>query len=149
MRAAKGGVQLVETTAAGWGDGKPAAPQADWAQRRYGADPPAVLGALRDATYAQVLHACAVPAGLCEAKADGTAQREAWRRFTMGAVVPVLRGVQTELARKLGVPDLRLDVSSLYGHDLQGRAASFQKLVAGGMSVADAVGHAGLLATTE
>ena len=81
IRAAKGGTAFVETTSAGWGEGKAVAPSADWKPQRIGANPPGVLQGLRADLFAAVLAACGVPAALAEADADGTAQREAFRRF--------------------------------------------------------------------
>ena len=42
-----GAASLVETTSAGYGEGKMAAPSRDWSQMRIGAAPPDVLEALR------------------------------------------------------------------------------------------------------
>ena len=39
IRDAKGKALLVETVASGWGEGKTAAPQSDWQQRRLGPQP--------------------------------------------------------------------------------------------------------------
>lgn len=54
IRGAKGKTVIVETTSAGWAEGKSAAPQRDWDPRRFGADPPAPLEALRRAAVATV-----------------------------------------------------------------------------------------------
>ena len=43
IRAARGGTAFVETTSAGWGEGKAVAPSADWKPQRIGANPPAVV----------------------------------------------------------------------------------------------------------
>ena len=49
ISGARGRALLVETTAAGWGEGKNAAPQADWRQSRLGpAMPPAMVELARD-----------------------------------------------------------------------------------------------------
>ena len=45
--------------------------------------------------------------------------------------------------------DVVLNFDQLYMHDLAGRAAAFQKLVAGGMDVAKAAGLSGLMAVDE
>ena len=86
IAAGKGRALMVETVSAGWGEGRAAAPQADWRQQRIGADPPAPLISLRDDASMAVMHACGVPATLIMANSDGTAQRESWRRFVMGSV---------------------------------------------------------------
>ena len=141
---AKGRALVVETTSAGWGDGKSAAPLADWKQQRVGPDPPEALGALRTAAGLAVLNACGVPVSLAT-DADGTSQRESWRRFVMGSVEPVARMVAAELARKLDVPGLRFGFESLWAHDLAGRAASFKAMVVAGMDVERAAGLSGLI----
>ena len=140
----KGRALLVETTAAAWGEGKAAAPQSDWKQSRIGPDPPATLATLRSDAALAVLDACGVPRAMAT-EADGTAQREAWRRFVMGSVEPVARIVARELGAKLDAPGLAFDFTNLWGHDLAGRAAAFQKLVQGGVAVNEALVTAGLL----
>ena len=143
LAAASGRPILTETTAAGWGEGKASAPQADWQPRRFGANPPAALGTLRDAASLAVLDACGVPRALAES-ADGTAAREGWRRFVMGACEPVGNLISEELALKLETP-VTFDFRSLWAHDLAGRASSFKSLVDGGVSVNEALVTAGLL----
>ena len=86
IAAAKGNPVLVETTQSGWKEGRVEAPQTDWKPNRFGASPPVVLEALRTAAGSAVMDACGVPSSLAMPNADGTSQREAWRRFVMGAV---------------------------------------------------------------
>ena len=142
---AKGGTLLAETTAAGWGDGRSAAPQADWKPRRMGADPPEVLDALRANVALGVAAACGVPPVLVAGRVDGTAMREAWRQFLFGSVLPVARTVEAELAEKLDTP-VSLDFTELHASDLAGRARAFQSMVGAGMDVAEAASIAGLMA---
>ena len=148
MAALAGKTGLVETVAAGWGEGRGAAPQADWAPRRIGANPPATLAVLRSDTGQAVLGACGVPVSLFT-DADGTSQRESWRRFVMGSVEPLAEIVAAELADKLDVPGLRFDFARLWAHDLAGRAQSFKGMVAGGMDVDKAAALSGLTAMEE
>ena len=76
--------------------------------------------------------------------ADGTAQREAVRRWHLGTVLPLARLLEAELSDKLeGEVRLRFDA---YPLDLAGRAQAFQKLVAGGVPVSEALAMSGLLA---
>ena len=145
IAAGRGRALLVETTNAGWGDGAVAKPQADWRQQRIGADPPAPLISLREDAGAAVTTACGVPGALLTARTDGTAMREGWRQFVMGAVEPVARMVALELAAKLDTPGLRFDFSSLWAHDLAGRAPSFKAMVTAGMPLDRAAGLAGLI----
>ena len=144
IRTGKGRALLVETVAAGWGEGRQAAPLSDWKQQRVGPDPPESFVKLRSDAAAAVLDACGVPRALTSSE-DGTARREAWRRFVMGSVEPVARMVAAELGRKLDTPGLALGFESLWAHDLAGRAASFKQMTAGGMDPTKAAALAGLM----
>ena len=148
IAAGKGRALLVETTAAGFGEGKAAAPQADWKQSRIGPDPPATLATLRSDAALAVLNACGVPVSLAT-DADGTSQREAWRRFVMGSVEPVAGMVAGELGAKLDAPGLRFGFESLWAHDLAGRAAGFKAMVTAGMDIERAVALSGLAGGEE
>lgn len=147
IAGARGKALLVETTSAGWGEGRLAAPgngNRDWVASRLGPSPPAALVSLADAAFCRMLAACGCPPAMFEAGADGTAQREALRRWHLGTVVPLARLLEHELTARLGEPvRLRFDG---YAMDLQARAATFQKLVAGGVPVNDALATSGLLA---
>ena len=143
LAAGRGRTMLVETTAAGWGEGRMAAPGEDWKPRRFGASPPATLPELRSDAALAVLAACQVPASLVS-DADGTAQREAWRRWAMGPLAGLAAIVEAELAAKLDQP-VRLDFSGLWAADMAGRASSFKAMVTGGMDPAKAAGLAGLM----
>ncbi|MCY4658614.1 MAG: phage portal protein [Acidobacteria bacterium] len=143
IAGAKGRPVLTETTAAGWGEGRAAAPAADWRPQRYGAAVPAPNVTLRTDASMAVLSACAVPVSLV-VDSDGTSQREAWRRFVMGSVEPLLTIVAQEIAQKLDT-SVSFDLTSLWAHDLAGRASSFKALIAGGLPVNEALATAGLM----
>ena len=143
IAGAKGRTILTETTAAAWGEGMSAAPKADWKANRLGAHPPDVLRGLRSEAGMAVLSACGVPVSLAT-DADGTSQRESWRRFVMGAVEPLLEIVGEELERKLETT-ISFDLTGLWAHDLQGRASAFQKMVQGGMELERAAAASGVL----
>ena len=49
-----------------------------------------------------------------------------------------------ELETKLET-EISFDLSKLWAHDLQGRAAAFQKMIAGGMALDAAVAASGLM----
>ena len=134
---------LVETTAAGWGEGRTAAPQSDYKPQRIGAHPPESLPTLRSQAAESVLSACGVPVSLVSA-ADGTSQREAWRRFVMGSVEPLLDIVGQEVERKLETR-VTFDLSRLWAHDLAGRASSFKAMVTAGMEIERAAALSGLM----
>ena len=112
---ARGRTLLAETVSAGWGEGRAAAPQSDYKSQRFGAHPPESLGALRTEAGQSVLSACGVPISLCT-DADGTSQRESWRRFVMGSVEPLLAGVAFEIEAKLETR-VAFDLSPLWAHD--------------------------------
>ena len=142
LAQARGKAVLVETTQAGWDQGRVAAPQRDWAASRLGPHPPQALVELRRDAFLAVLAACGTPPDLF-APADGTAQREALRRWHMGTVMPLARLLEAELSEKLDAP-IRLRFDG-YPLDLAGRAQAFQKLVAGGVPVTEALATSGLL----
>ena len=140
--AARGKAVLTETTASGWGEGKTAAPQADWRPQRLGPDPPESMVAVADAAFSRMVAACGASVSLFT-DADGTAQREAWRRWHLGTVQPLAKLLAHELTMRLETPvALRLDK---YPTDLAGRASAFKALVTGGMDVAGAAAVSGLL----
>ena len=140
--AARGKAVLTETVAAGWGEGRASAPMSDWKPHRLGPDfPPAVTEAARD-SFARMLAACGSNISLFD-DSDGTAQREALRRWHMGTVRPLSRLLEHELSMKLDTPvALRFDA---YATDLAGRAGAFKALVTGGMPVTEALAVSGLL----
>ena len=145
IRAGKGRTLLVESVTGGWGDGPSGAPLLDYQTHRFGADPPAALGALRNDASMAILNACGVPPDLVTS-GDSQGQREAWRRYVMGSVEPLLNGlVRQELADKLDLPDLSFDLTPLWAHDGAGRSAMFKNLVAGGLGTDEALRKSGLL----
>ena len=144
IRNAAGGTVLTETTAAGWGEGKASAPQADWKPQRIGANPPAVLPTLRGDAYDAVLAACGVPPDLARVS-TAQGQREAFRRFLTTGLEPVGELVADELSAKLDTPGVRFDFTGTYAHDLAGRAQAFKAMAAGGMDVTKALGLSGLM----
>ena len=141
----KGRATLVPTTADGGGEGRGAAPVQDWTQKRVGPAPDATLATLRTDAALAVLAACGVPAALVADGADGTAQRESWRRFALGPLAGLARVVEDEIAAKLDVVT-RFDFAPLWAADMAGRASSFKAMVAGGMDVTKAATLAGLMA---
>ena len=143
VRGARGKALLLETVAAGWGEGKSSAPRRDWQASRLGPDPPDSMARLRRDSFEAVLAATGTPPSLF-LDSDGTSQREAVRRWHLGTVLPLARILEHELTGKLDA-DVRLHFDA-YPKDLAGRAQAFQRLVAGGVSVTEALATAGLLA---
>ena len=144
--AARGGTILSETLASGWGD-KDSAIKTQYKPTRFGADPPATLAVLRSDAGQAVLGACGVPVDLFAGSGSGQAARAAWQRFISGSVQAVADLAAQELAVKLDVPDLSFSFDRLYtAGNQQERAASFAKLVQGGMDVQKAASLSGVLA---
>ena len=133
---------LVETTAAAFGEGRGAAPTTDWKPSRFGANPPPTLDALRSHVGLAILSACGVPVSLAT-DADGTSQRESWRRFVHGPVVALAANVGAELALKLDTP-VSFTFGSLYASDLVGRASALSRLVKASMPLDEARAVCGL-----
>ena len=143
IAAARGKALFVETTAAGFGEGMASAPRKDWVANRLGPMPPEALVTLRSDAFQAVLAATGTPPSLFT-DADGTSQREAVRRWHANVVLPMAGMLQTELREKLEA-DITLTFDN-YPLDLAGRAQAFQKLVAGGVDVKEALATSGLLA---
>ena len=138
----RGQAFLVESMMGGHGQGRSEAPAKDWRANRLGPEPDEGLVKVADAAFARVLAACGCSPALFD-DSDGTSKREALRQWWLGTVQPLARMIETELSAKLDATiRLRFD---LYNVDLSGRAASFQKLVAGGVAVNEALVTAGLL----
>ena len=110
---------------------------------RLGPDPPDSMARLRRDSFEAVLAATGTPPSLF-LDSDGTSQREAVRRWHLGTVLPLARILEHELTGKLEA-EVRLHFDN-YPKDLAGRAMAFQKLVAGGLPVTEALATAGLLA---
>ena len=142
IRSARGRALLLETVASGWGEGKSASPRRDWQASRLGPDPPEGMARIRRDTFEAVLACTGTPPSLF-VDSDGTSQREAVRRWHLGTVLPLARILESELTAKLEA-EVRLAFDN-YPMDLAGRAMAFQKLVAGGVSVTEALATAGLL----
>ena len=139
---ARGKALLVETTAAGWGEGRGGAPQRDWAAARLGPNFPASMATIQGQAFTSVLASCGTPPGMFESKADGTAQREALRRWHLNLVLPMARLLEHELTAKLETP-VKLTFDS-YALDMVSRASVVDKLVRAGVPTATALAAVGL-----
>ena len=100
MRTARGKALFIETTAAGWGEGRTAAPQRDWQASRLGPQPPEAMTMIAKQTFAAVLSACGCSAAMFD-DSDGTSKREAQRIFLHGTVRPLGKMLAAELSAKL------------------------------------------------
>ena len=147
LAGGKGRVAMMETTAAGWGDGRAAAPAQDWQQKRIGADIPDGNVELFNSVQLLVLGALGVPVEVLS-PAQGQGQREAWRRFLHGTVAPLGTIFTDELSRVLEKP-VSINWDALFASDVQGRARAFQSLVGAGMDITDAAQVSGVLIQDE
>ena len=128
IKDAKGSALLVETTSAGWGEGKVAAPTSDWKQQRLGPMPPEAMVKLAESAFGRSLAAAGVPPGLFLAGSDGTTMRESLRQWHLGVVRPLARMLSAELTDKFGT-SVRLKFDN-YPTDMVSRATVFSKLAA-------------------
>ena len=141
IRTARGKALLVETVAAAWGEGKSAAPMADWKASRLGPNPPAGMATIQERSFMAVLAACGCPPSLFT-DADGTSQREAVRRWHLNTVLPMARLLEYELTMKLESP-VRLKFD-MYAMDMVSRASVVSKLVTAGVPIATAMAAVGM-----
>lgn len=142
IRNAAGAGLMVETTNAGWGEGKASAPQGDWTPRRYGPMPPAPLIELSEQAHGMMLAASGLPPDLATVS-TAQGQREAFRRYLTMTVMPLSAMLVRELQDKLET-DVSLSFNGLYAHDLIGRAAALKGMVAAGVPLDKALEESGL-----
>ena len=138
----KGRIAVIETARGGWGEGARYSPHRDFQLERLGPQYPDGNVRMFVAARETVLAACGYPIQLVQ-DADGTAQREAWRRYLHGTVAP-LGQLVSRAAAVIG-QDISLDWDQLFASDIMGRARAFQSLVGGGMDITQAAAASGLL----
>ena len=100
--------------------------------------------AVAQAAFSRMLAACGCPPALYDPQAPATALKESLRIWHLSTVTPLARLLEHELSARLEAP-VRLRFDN-YPLDLAGRAMAFQKLVAGGVAVNEALSTSGLLA---
>ena len=144
MKALKGKTGIVETTSAGWGQGNSLAPRQDWQVKRFGGDPPSELRELREDAAEAIVATC-LPPGLAYGSTDGTAAREAIRRWFHTSIAPVGKLVEAELREKLEAPTLTLTFRELqsFASDTVGKARTVGQLVQAGIDIEAALVKAG------
>ena len=141
IKKARGRSLVLETTSAGWGEGRASAPTSDWQSKRLGPTPPEAMVQLRRQAFDAVLASCGVPPSLFT-DATGTGQREALRRFHMNLCLPLARILEQELSEKLEA-DIGIKLDS-YPRDQVGRAQVVARLTAAGVNLDIALQAAGL-----
>ena len=107
----------------------------DWQAQRLGPAPPDARVQVAKDTFGRMVAACGASPALFD-DSDGTSKREALGQWHMGTVMPLARILSHELTMQLDT-EVRL-VFDAYPLDMAGRAASFAKLVSGGMSMGKA-----------
>ena len=141
IAGARGKALLVETSAAGWGEGRASAPQRDWMASRLGPMPPPGMVEVAQQAFERVLAATGTPPSLF-VDSDGTSQRESVRRWHLNLVLPLARLVEHELAAKFETPvALKFDT---YALDMVSRATVVAKLAQAGVPMATALDAVGL-----
>ena len=138
LRLGGGRTLLLESTAAGWGDGRGAAPQRDWKSSRIGSSPPSAVTALREDAISSIMSALGCPPSLFLANSDGTSQRESLRRWLHTSALPTATLISTQLGAALDV-DIKIGLDRILASDLSGRSRSVMSLVGAGVSLEKAL----------
>lgn len=141
LTTGKGGIALIETTTAGYGQGKEAAPKGDWDQKRYGPMVPESSISFRDSASMAVLSAIGVSNRLFDG--DGAAQRESHRLLVAGVCQELCALLENEVAVKLGTP-VTIDLSPSTSVDARGLGRAVGSLVQAGIELEEAKTIAGL-----
>ena len=147
IASAQGKAVLLETTSAGWSEGRSAAPRRDWIAARLGPAPTPTLATIMETGFSQMLSAMGVPPPMFSA-GDASGQRESYRRYFSLTVEPLSILLAAELSLKLETP-ISLSFSGRFSGDLAGRARAFQSMVGAGMELAKAAGLAGLMVAED
>ena len=98
---------------------------------------------LRDRLEANIASAFGIPIELLIADGEGTATREAFRRFILTTVQPLAIKVEEELSIKLE-QQVELSFEALRSADLQGIGRAIKNLVDSGIPLEEALKQAGL-----
>ena len=144
LASIEGGISLVETEAAGHGQGMRAAPQVDWQLRRFGANVPESNVALRSDVAMDIISAMGIPAPLYHGT-DGVSAREAYRLLLVTTLMPIAELITDELSRKLETT-VSIGFRRLHAADIQSRARAFGTMVAAGVNEDTAMEVSGLTA---
>ena len=140
----KGKTGLVESSQGGWGDAG-SKPKRDFEPSRFGISPPLPLVSLRNDVAVSVLACNLIPPSLVQTNSDGTAQREAYRRWIQSGIAPTGRIVAKEFSRVLGV-EISFEWDRLHASDVTGKARAAKALAEiEGVSMEKALMLAGLL----
>ena len=136
-----GAFNLIETTAAGFGQGLTAAPKKDWEQQRLGAMVPEHNIELRTESAKAILTAYGVSPAMFEG--DGNAMRETRRLMFLDSILPTSAIIAGELSAKLETAISITHNESEYA-DSQRLGRYLKSLIDAGYSLPDAANIVGL-----
>ena len=146
IKSLNGRLSIVETTSAGYGEGRESAPRGDYQVKRVGADPPATIAPILNASFLAVLGACGIPAELVTGGA-GNAGQMANRRWQTSALAAVAELVADELRLKLELPHFAMSFERLESAEiLQAKGRALKSFADSGIELEEAKKLAGLRA---
>ena len=119
IKGLRGGLGIVETMKGDYASSDDGLKE-DFEIKRLGANPPETLLKLRTDAERSIFAAAGVP--LLSSVTDGTALREAMRRFLHSTLTPVTAIALEELRLKLGDAAISIDYSGLGAADITGKA---------------------------
>ena len=144
IKELRGSVALVQSQDDNYGT-DPSQPKkgGGWGVQRLGADLPASSVQVATLAFDEVIAACGLPPGLFDKTAEGTSQRESYRRAVHSQIEPCGKIVAAELSKRLERP-ISFDFTAMRSVDIAGRARSFAALMKGGMDISEAAVLSGL-----
>ena len=99
----------------------------DFTVHSFGPRPEQVTLALRSEIGREILLAYGIPPVLFNPTGDGRAQRESWRRFVLGTMLPIVGQIQAEAQFKLDLSELKIDLEALRAEDEEGRSRAINR----------------------
>lgn len=141
LKAGAGRLHIVDTTKGAYGAGNEQAPREDWESHRLGADPPAILGKLRQDVRQDVFSTYGIPNTIF---GSGGAAREAYRQFLASTIQPLAKLVVEAIRGPLNTPDLTLTFEALRAADIASRARAYSVLVGADFDKTEAAEVTGL-----
>ena len=128
----KGKTALIETVRGGYDEGRTAAPVRDYQPSRLGPSMTQSEVELYREVQMTILSMLGVPTEILR-PSDGTAAREAWRRFLHGCIAPLSILVQEELERVFK-RSVTISHENLFASDVVSKARAYGSLVKGNMN---------------
>ena len=141
LRQLQGKVAPIEAAEGGYGDPQS---RADYQPIRVGANPSATALSMFDKAQNLALVALGIPTELAFERSDGTATREAYRRFLHTLLIPLAR--LTEAAGARAGMNFTISFDSLAAMDLATKARAFKSIAETTGDIEYAANVSGLLA---